>query len=248
MDFVDHAFAPHRHDTYTIGTTAQGVQLFRYRGQERHSLTGNLFVLHPDELHDGRPGTLQGFRYRALYLNPHLLQEALGSPYRALPFLRSGLSMDPRLRAAITAAFHDFDSPIEDLAFDHMLSLLADALMAVADPAAPGSRIAVDSPALKRAHDYLNDSFLRPVASSKLETVTGLSRFALARQFRACFGTSPHRYVVMRRLDHARALLRGGAALVDAAIWSGFADQSHLTRHFKRTYGTAPGAWREMIA
>ena len=59
-------FDPHRHDTYAIGTTLAGVQAFRYRGAARRSLPGQVFVLHPDETHDGRAGTAQGFRYRIL--------------------------------------------------------------------------------------------------------------------------------------------------------------------------------------
>src|SRR5690348_15165664 len=45
------AYAPHRHDTYAIGITTGGVQRFRYRGERRICLPGQLHVLHPDELH-----------------------------------------------------------------------------------------------------------------------------------------------------------------------------------------------------
>src|SRR5690349_8984658 len=70
--FAAHAFAPHRHDTYGVGITLAGVQSFRYRGAGRTALRGELHVLHPDELHDGRPGTPDGFAYRILYVEPEL--------------------------------------------------------------------------------------------------------------------------------------------------------------------------------
>src|SRR5947209_9620864 len=79
------AFEPHRHDTYTVGITTAGVQTFRYRGSQRVSLPGQLVILHPDETHDGGPGTDDGFGYRALYLAPELVREALDDA--ALPFV-----------------------------------------------------------------------------------------------------------------------------------------------------------------
>ena len=78
-------FEPHRHDTYGVGLTTAGVQAFRYRGERRICLPGQLHVLHPDELHDGRSATEDGFRYRIVYLDPELLRDAIGG--RPLPFV-----------------------------------------------------------------------------------------------------------------------------------------------------------------
>ncbi|HKY94782.1 MAG TPA: helix-turn-helix domain-containing protein, partial [Kiloniellales bacterium] len=82
--------------------------------------------------------------------------------------------------------------------------------------------------------------------SVALERETGLDRFALARQFRRAWGTSPHRYLVLRRLERARAAIGAGESLAAAATLAGFADQAHLTRQFKRAYGLTPGRWRAL--
>jgi AraC-like DNA-binding protein len=65
----------------------------------------------------------------------------------------------------------------------------------------------------------------------------------LARSFTEAFGIAPHRYVVGRRLDAARDRILNGAALVDVAAETGFADQAHLTNAFRRFLGTTPGAY-----
>ena len=70
-----------------------------------------------------------------------------------------------------------------------------------------------------------------------------MDRYQLARHFRRVMGTSPHRYLVMRRLDRARRELQAGAGLADAAVAAGFSDQAHFTRHFRKTYGMTPGRW-----
>ncbi len=70
-----------------------------------------------------------------------------------------------------------------------------------------------------------------------------MDRYELARQFRRLVGTSPYRYLVMRRLDAVRDAIQMGESLADAAIDSGFADQAHMTRHFKKAFGVTPGKW-----
>jgi AraC-like DNA-binding protein len=97
------------------------------------------------------------------------------------------------------------------------------------------------------AREYLEAHAVRGVRSEELERVTGLDRFALSRHFRAAFATSPHRFLLMRRLQRARGMIAAGASLADVAAATGFADQSHLTRHFKKAFGIAPGAWGNMI-
>ena len=241
--FSGHAFDPHRHDTYGIGFTLHGVQSFDYRGATQHSVAGQVFVLHPDETHDGRAGTDSGFRYRILYVEPRLIQEALGEPRCSLPFVSDAVSNNKRLASAIVPALDDLDVPLEDLNLDQIVFNLAEALAAV-DSSVTRRRLAANHwRAINDARDYLDASVQKTVTSVELEAVTGLTRYELARHFRTCLGTSPYRYLIMRRLDQARAFIQKGVPLADAAFSSGFTDQSHMTRHFKRTYGMPPGRW-----
>ena len=89
-------------------------------------------------------------------------------------------------------------------------------------------------------------SATRVVHSAELEAITGLTRYDLARQFRLVFGTSPHRYLLMRRLDLARRLMHGAPPLADVAAEAGFADQAHFTRVFKAAFGLTPARYRAL--
>ena len=244
--FRGYAYDPHRHDTYAFGLTLSGVQSFDYRGAQRDSLSGHAIVLHPDEIHNGRSGIAGGFRYRMLYVEPRLIRAAIGEGGRSLPFVSAAVSQDARLVGAVARALRDLESPLDAMAADDLVERLAAALLAL-DPSAAGPRTQrVEPAALERVRDYLDAHATEIVDSAALEAVAGLDRFALARQFRAAFGTSPYNYLVMRRLDRARRMLVRDVSLAEAAFACGFADQSHLTRQFRRAYGVTPGRWRSL--
>ncbi|WGF86365.1 AraC family transcriptional regulator [Marinivivus vitaminiproducens] len=244
--FAGHAYDPHRHDTYALGLTLSGVQRFDYRGARTDSTAGRVLAIHPDEVHNGRAGAEGGFAYRMLYLEPRAVRAALGARAGALPFVREPASSDPHLARALRPLLCEFDRTPEELAVTGAVQAIADALLA-RDPSA-GRRPAgiCCEAAVERARDLLDAECARTVGSAELEAATGLDRYALARQFRRLHGTSPYRYLTLRRLDRVRARLRAGLGLAEAALECGFADQSHMTRAFKRAFGLAPGAWRAL--
>jgi AraC-like DNA-binding protein len=233
------AYAMHRHDTYAIGLTMSGVQSFHYRRNRRNSLPGNTMVLHPDEAHDGQAGSDEAFHYRMIYLAPALIQEVLGG--RVLPFIEGGVTTDSRLAKATSALVQNVGTTVEALEQSDALVELAHALAAVAGT--PTRRSRGDFRAVQRARDYLHAHSEQIVTLDALETATGRDRWSLSRDFRTFYGTSPYRYLTMRRLDTVRRHLLVGTSLADASAAAGFADQSHMTRHFLKTFGLTPGRW-----
>jgi AraC-like DNA-binding protein len=239
------AFEPHRHDTYAIAITTTGVQTFRYRGTRRISLPGQLVVLHPDEIHDGAPGTEDGFSYRALYLAPELVQEALHGG--ALPFVADPVQTPTPATRLVVSLLHDIDEPLSDLARVEIATALADALRSLSGQRNRRSA-RIDIRAVELARDYIAAHAREQTLASTLESITGTDRFTLARHFRRALGTSPDRYRTMRRLALARGAIESGLPLVEAAVYAGFADQSHMTRQFKQAYGVTPACWTALIA
>jgi AraC-like DNA-binding protein len=247
--FGGRGFDRHRHDTYAIGVTDSGVQAFEYRGVTEASLPGHVVVLHPDETHDGRAGTRDGFGYRIIYVAPARILEAArtlrGGP-GALPFMRRPVTVNAALAAAIAGAFRLNPEP---LATDALVLALAEALLAADPSCATGVRpLRPDAAAVTRARHFLDAETSRVVRSAELEEVSGLTRYELARQFRAALGTSPYRYSLLRRLDRARERLREGDAPTEVALETGFADQAHLSRHFKSAFGLSPARYRGLEA
>jgi AraC-like DNA-binding protein len=150
---------------------------------------------------------------------------------------------DPALAGLLREAFADFPQALEPLAVDAVVERLADLLAARSDDHPKSRRNSTAHRAVARAREFLAAEAHRTVASEELEKVSGLDRFALSRHFRALTGTSPHRYQVGRRLARAQTMIAEGIPLSETAAATGFADQSHLTRHFSARFGLTPGRW-----
>ena len=237
------SYSPHRHDAYVFALTYSGVQCFDYCGETRVSRPGELVVLHPDETHDGRAGTDAGFHYRGISIDPAALQRALGG--RALPFIEGGVTRDTRLIGVISPLLSDMNTPLGEAEFEAALADLASAMLSLG--AETGSEPIADARAASMARNLIVETPERVIGLGELEAVTGRNRWQLSRDFRALFGTSPYRFGQLRRLDRSRALIRCAMPLAEVAYATGFADQSHLTREFRKAYGITPKAWQALV-
>jgi AraC-like DNA-binding protein len=239
-----YAFEPHRHDTYAIGITTAGVQVFGYRGSRRVCLPGQLHVLHPDERHDGAAGSDDGLRYRIVYVAPELVRDALAG--RALPFVADPVQALSPMARPIASLLADIDEPMSELGCVEVATAVADGLVSLSG-GPDRRRDPIDTLAVERVRDHLAAHAREQTPASTLEEIAGADRFTIARQFRWAFGTSPDRYRTLRRLALARAAIESGHPLAQAAAETGFADQSHMTRQFKRTYGLTPARWLTLV-
>jgi AraC-like DNA-binding protein len=245
--FRSATYRRHRHDTYAICVTTGGVQAFYYRGTTETSTTGQVVVLHPDELHDGYAATDAGYGYRQIYIEPALIFEAVqvlrGHPC-SLPFVRTPVVTSSKLSQAVTGACEGGREPI---AIDGLIVQVAEGLL---EADRSGTVISIprhlDVAAVRRACQFLDAEKTRVVRSAELEAVTGLTRYDLARQFRLVCGTSPYHYLLMRRLDAARQQLTRLRPAGEVARDSGFADQAHFTRMFKAAFGLTPAQYRAL--
>lgn len=245
--FQRHSYAPHTHETYVVGVITAGTELYRCRGTERVARAGQVVVLDPDVLHDGRPAA-DGYAYRMFYPSVGLFEqtmtEALGRP--VAPHFSAMELDDPELFHLIRGLHHGLEGPHHEPLRADTDALRAFTLLALrhgdltARPHAAGREPA----AVRRAREYLDAHLDSPVELADLAAAAGLSRFHLLRVFRAAVGTTPHGYLTDRRVAQAKRLLAGPLALAEVALACGFCDQAHFNRVFKGRVGVAPGQYR----
>lgn len=103
------------------------------------------------------------------------------------------------------------------------------------------------SPPIERMIAYLSAHYAERIYLDELAAVARLSKFHLVRCFAGAMGTTPHRYQLLLRIFHAKAMLRGGDQIGQVASHVGFCDQSHFHRYFRFLVGVTPGQYQKIV-
>jgi AraC family transcriptional regulator len=141
---------------------------------------------------------------------------------------------------------HALAGPLAVLACDHLATILASYLLEhYARAPARVQHGGLCGARLRRVLCHLDAHCCEPLRNGDIAAFCGMSAAHFSREFHRSVGFAPHRYVMKRRLEHARtALACRGTRIVDIAQESGFASASHFARAFSAEYGISPAAWR----
>jgi AraC-like DNA-binding protein len=236
------SFARHAHDEFGVGLVTGGAQRSWSGRGPVEAVQGNLMTVNPAELHDGTPiGPARA--WSMLYFSQELVSEAihdLEDGRRSLRELHAPVVDNPHLAGIFVATRHAVMHPEHGEALEErLLSLFGYLLDVETKP------IAATSQHLVQVRARIDDEPAGHHALADLAALAGLSRYQTLRAFTRLTGFTPHAYVMQRRLDAARRLIRDGTALADAAAGAGFADQSHMHRVFVARHGFTPGVYAE---
>ena len=242
-------FAPHAHDEYVFGMVENGAARTAFRGRDDIHEAGAVIMFAPGEVHTGAPAAAHGWSYRMLYPTEALVRfvarEATGRD--VAPGFDKSFAIDPLLAERVRATHAVLESDADRLRKEcALLETLGELLIRHASTRDQAER-SVPSPrstaALQRVRDLLDAEYARTVTIRELADEAGLSTFHLIRVFRASFGLPPYKYLEHVRIQQARRLIRHGLPLTHVVHATGFSDQSHLTRYFKRIVGVTPGRY-----
>lgn len=211
-----------------------------YRGGTWLVPPGTVAVFAPGEVHSGEPVNEQGWSYRMFYV-PDGLMESVGWRPGAVPASQgTGPVLHDRILCCrLLLAHRVFEISRSPLRRE---SALLDALGLLVSRLVPRPRDPLPDThrAVTRAREYFEAHYAGAARLGDLARATGLSPFHLVRVFRHATGLTPHAFLDQLRIRHARELLRAGHAPAEVALRTGYADQSHLTRHFRRLVGVTP--------
>lgn len=248
--FVDHVYPPHTHSSWTVLIVDDGTVRYALDRHDHGAVRSSVAVLPPHVTHDGRSGGAGGFVKRVVYLNPdvmgdHLIGRAVDAP----------TIDDAALVGGVRALHRSLRGPVDALEAETRVALVAEHLAGHLSGWLSGAgtangrgrrdgRLPPGSPAAAALRDLLDADPCVPRTLRSLAAQVGASPTHLVRCFTAAYGLPPHKYLVGRRVAAARRLLLDGLAPAEVAVATGFHDQAHLSRHFRRHVGTTPGRYR----
>ena len=245
---IGRPFPNHFHDYYVIGFIEQGKRRLWYRNREYAIGPGCVLLFNPGDTHacvqtDGGTLDYRGFNI-ATEIMLDLAEEITGK--RALPGFSPAVLRDEDVSCYLRP-LHDLVlngslefGKEESLLF--MLSLLMRRCGQPFEDCIPECREEIE-----QACAFMEEHAAERISLDQICRQAGLSKSTLLRAFTKSKGVTPYCYLESLRISRAKKLLEQGASPMEAALQTGFSDQSHFTNYFTRFIGLTPGAYRDIF-
>jgi AraC-like DNA-binding protein len=241
---VIHSFPRHSHRKYCIGIVDKGCRRFLNTNGEDYQTTEDILAINPDEVHTCGAVDNVGHTYRMLCLDPDYFGKLLPNQDRTgkkTPFFfTTKLFANPYLVKKLSYLFSILEESISVLKKESALLDTFEALILTQGYTA-SAPLGNEPGSIKLVREYLETNYAENVTSDQLSQLAKLSPYHLISVFREKTGLSPHAFQIQIRVKQAKIKLLQGQPIIDTALATGFVDQSHFTRFFKRMVGVTPG-------
>jgi AraC-like DNA-binding protein len=240
--FTGYAYPMHVHDVWTLLIVDDGAVRYDLDRHEHGTPHDTVTLLPPHVPHNGSPATPHGFRKRVLYLDSGRLDDGLIGAAVDRPDFR-----DPVLRLRVGQLHSVLARPGDELEAASRLALLGDRLRTLLRPYSGTNETTQlprpDRPLARRLRELLDERVTSGLSLDDAARLVHAHPAHLVRAFSGAYGIAPHQYLMARRVERARRLLLDGDAPSAVAAATGFYDQAHLTRNFRRLVGVTPGRY-----
>ena len=240
---ITYDYPLHLHEEYSIALMLRGNETTVCRGRTFTAVAGSILLINAEEAHSSYSDHTE---YRVFKVIPKALTDIASNTSGQPPNRRlfTDLVVNDRL---VFRRLLDLHQNLEQKAsaLEYESEFVSTMALLLARHA--GSSLTVEPAKRERrvrvTRDYIRAHYAENVSLAKLASITNLSAFHLLRAFSKQVGCPPHEYQTQVRIAQARKLIRQGCSLMNVALETGFVDQSHFSRNFKRIVGIPPGEY-----
>jgi AraC-like DNA-binding protein len=242
--YRNYEFAHHFHSVPAIGVVEKGP-MSCYCRRETHILpSGTVLLFNPGEVHAPGPANSREWSFRIFFFEDELFRVRSTDLVRNVlrfskPFVEDRRLAGSLLRLHRKLETHGTAMDIESSIFEIFTQLVQKHTSAPIQV----PRIGNEKTQIKKVKNYLDVRYGQDITLDDLAAVAQFSPYHLLRTFRSTVGLTPHAYLIQIRIEEGKRLLKAGNSISDVSVSTGFTDQSHFTRHFKRIMGVTPGQY-----
>lgn len=245
-------FSRHSHEGFCIGVIEDGAQQFFRTGENHYAPKGDIIVVNADEIHTGSSAVAGGWAYKAIYPTPEMFQrltlDLKTDNYGVIPWFPNAVIQDPGLAAQLNLLFNLLLQPNNTLFKETLLlSSMSWLILKYNKSRVQPNDIPPAKQRMQDICDLIMSTAEQDHSLSELAAIAGVSQWHFLRQFKLHTSTTPHTFLIQARLYKAKKLLLQGEKPADVSNQCGFSDQSHFTRHFKKSIGVTPNQYTRHI-
>ncbi len=241
-------FPNHFHEYYVIGFVESGERCLSCKNKEYRIEKGNIILFNPGDNHSCLQIDHKAFDYRGFNISKSIMldltEEITGK--RKLPGFSKNVIYNDEITYYLCVLHEMVMNSTSGFRKEEIFLFLISALIQnygqTFESCVPECRLEIE-----KACEFIRQHFNERIYLDQICRFAGLSKSALLRAFTKSKGITPYRYLETIRINEAKVLLRKGMQPVEAAIQTGFSDQSHFTNYFNSFIGLTPGVYREIF-
>lgn len=239
---IKQKFPNHFHEYYVIGFIKNGRRHLSCKNKEYDIKNGDLILFNPHDNHTCEQIDGRALDYRCLNIKPDAMKqivfEITGKNY--MPYFTEPVIFNNDIVTSLQELYFMIMQGEKDFKKEEIFLFIIEQL--ITEYAKPISAAVIQeiNTEIKTVCDFLEKNYMKNITLNDPSNLTGISKYNLVRSFTKQKGISPYSYLESIRIDKSRKFLENGISPIEVALNTGFTDQSHFSKFFKKFIGLTP--------
>ncbi len=240
-------FRRHIHKTFIIGIVEEGGRIIVHSKGKDLIKKKEVFILNPEQVHTCSSQSKSGHSYKLISISSSvmkILTSQISETFEDIPFFKKVYYKDSKLSDKILNLFKIIEKPESDFQIESTInSFLSYVIINFSTTPPVIIKAGKQKDSIKRVENFIINNYSKNISLKELSEIACLSPFHFQREFIKSVGITPHEFLNDFRISESKKMLLESEDISDIAIRSGFFDQSHFSRVFRKTVGIPPGKY-----